>query len=96
MEKNTQSGMFPNIDMYPQYWTPGIGDCCMQSKKLIFYAKWKLTVLQLYATIMVQFYETESFHFNENESTDLLECYYEDHPLRFIAIGRPMVGYMLL
>ena len=45
---------------------------------------------------MVQFYETESFHFNENESTDLLECYYEDHPLRFIAIGRPMVGYMLL
>ena len=34
--------------------------------------------------------------YTENELADLLECYYEDHPLRFIAIGRPMVSYMLL
>ena len=36
------------------------------------------------------------FGCSENELANLLECYYEDCPLRFIAIGRPMVGYMLL
>ncbi len=30
--------------------------------------------------------------FTENRLTNLLECYYEDCPLRFIAIGRPMVS----